>query len=155
MFQSCLATTHNSAAEIVMCPINPLFYVLFSFKSVNICIPTCMLSCVQLFVIPWTIAHQTSLSMKFSRKKYWSGLPFPLPEDLPNTGSNLCLLRLLHWQEVSLPLVPPAKPLLTYTEHKTYRFGHSKCIAQTCGAHSHCPAAITTIPLQKSFHISN
>ena len=70
MFQSCLETTHNSAAEIVMCPINPLFYVLFSFKSVNICIPTCMLSCVQLFVIPWTIAHQTSLSMKFSRKKY-------------------------------------------------------------------------------------
>ena len=28
---------------------------------------------------PWTIAHQTSLSMGFSRQEYWSGLPFPFP----------------------------------------------------------------------------
>ena len=31
---------------------------------------------VQLFVIPWTVAHQTSLSMGFSKQEYWSGLPF-------------------------------------------------------------------------------
>ena len=24
--------------------------------------------------------------MEFSRQKYWSGLPFPSPEDLPDTG---------------------------------------------------------------------
>ena len=24
--------------------------------------------------------------MRFSRQEYWSGLPFPPPEDLPNTG---------------------------------------------------------------------
>ena len=41
-------------------------------------------SCVQLFVTPWTVAHQTSLSMGFSRHEYWSGLPWPPPEDLPN-----------------------------------------------------------------------
>ena len=35
---------------------------------------------------PWTIAHQASLSMEFSRQKYWSGLPFPSPEELPNPG---------------------------------------------------------------------
>ena len=27
-----------------------------------------------------------SSGMGFSRQKYWSGLPFPPPEDLPNTG---------------------------------------------------------------------
>ena len=35
------------------------------------------LSCVQLFVTAWTIAHQAPLSMRFSRQEYWSGLPFP------------------------------------------------------------------------------
>ena len=35
-------------------------------------------------VIPWTIACQAPLSMGFSRKEYWSGLPFPSPGDLPN-----------------------------------------------------------------------
>ena len=34
---------------------------------------------------PWTIAHQSSLSMGFPRKEYWSGLPFPSPGDLPST----------------------------------------------------------------------
>ena len=44
------------------------------------------LSRVQLFVTPWTVAHQASLSMGFSRQEYWSGLPFPSPEDLPDPG---------------------------------------------------------------------
>ena len=34
---------------------------------------------VQLFATPWTAAHQTSLSMGFSRQEYWSGLPLPSP----------------------------------------------------------------------------
>ena len=33
---------------------------------------------------PWTVAHQAPLSMGFSRQEYWSGLPFPSPEDLPD-----------------------------------------------------------------------
>ena len=36
------------------------------------------------FVTPWTVAHQVPLSMQFTRQEYWSGLPFPSPEDLPN-----------------------------------------------------------------------
>ena len=28
----------------------------------------------------------SSLSMEFSRQEYWSGLPFPSPEDLPDPG---------------------------------------------------------------------
>jgi len=27
--------------------------------------------------------------MAFPRRKYWSGLPFPPPEDLPNPGIKL------------------------------------------------------------------
>ena len=45
-----------------------------------------LLSHVQLFVTPWTEAHQASLSMEFSRQEYWNGLPFPPPGDLPNPG---------------------------------------------------------------------
>ena len=41
---------------------------------------------VWLFATPWTVAHQAPLSMGFSRQEYWSGLPCPLPEDLPNPG---------------------------------------------------------------------
>ena len=44
------------------------------------------LSRVQLFATPWTVAHQASLSMGFSRQEYWSGLPFPSPGDLPDPG---------------------------------------------------------------------
>ena len=35
---------------------------------------------------PWIVAHQAPLSMVFSRQEYWSGLPFPSPEDLPDPG---------------------------------------------------------------------
>ena len=44
------------------------------------------LSRVRLFPTPWTIAHQAPLFMGFSRQEYWSGLPFPSPEDIPNPG---------------------------------------------------------------------
>ena len=37
-------------------------------------------------VIPWTVAHQTPLSMGFSRQEYWSGLPCLPPGNLPNLG---------------------------------------------------------------------
>ena len=38
------------------------------------------------FVTPWAVAHQAPLSMGFPRQKYWSGLPFPSPGDLPDPG---------------------------------------------------------------------
>ena len=43
-------------------------------------------SCVQLFVTPWTVAHQAPLSMGFSRHEYWGELPCPSPGDLPDPG---------------------------------------------------------------------
>ena len=44
------------------------------------------LSCVRLFATPWTGAYWASPSMGLSRQKYWSGLPFPSPGDLPDPG---------------------------------------------------------------------
>ena len=39
---------------------------------------------IQLFATPWAADHQAPLSMELFRQEYWSGLPFPFPEDLPN-----------------------------------------------------------------------
>ena len=44
------------------------------------------LSCVQLFATPWTVGYDAPPSMGFSSQEYWSGLPFPSPEDLPDPG---------------------------------------------------------------------
>ena len=46
-------------------------------KDCGVSVPGCF-SPVLLFVTPWTIG--------FSRHKYWSGLPFPSPGDLPHPG---------------------------------------------------------------------
>ena len=46
----------------------------------------CHFSRVQLFVMPWTVSHLAPLSVGFSKKEYWSGLPLPSPGDLPNPG---------------------------------------------------------------------
>ena len=43
-------------------------------------------SCSRLFATLWTVAHQTSLSVKFFQKDYWSGFPCPTPGDLPDPG---------------------------------------------------------------------
>ena len=45
--------------------------------------------CVQLIGTLWTLACQASQSMEFSREEYWSGLPVPSPEDLPDSGIKL------------------------------------------------------------------
>ena len=56
------------------------------------CVRVCELSHARLFAIPWTEAHQTPLSMEFSRQEYWSGLPCSPPGDLPDPGIELLSL---------------------------------------------------------------
>ena len=48
-----------------------------------VCVCVCALSHVQFFVTHGLVAHQTPLSMGFSREEYWSELPFPFQEELP------------------------------------------------------------------------
>ena len=45
-----------------------------------------MLSRVQIFANPWSVAHPAPLSMGFPMQEYWNELPFPSPGDLPNPG---------------------------------------------------------------------
>ena len=45
-----------------------------------------LFSIVRLFATPWTIAYQAPPSIGFPRPEYWSGLPFPSPGELPNSG---------------------------------------------------------------------
>ena len=47
----------------------------------------------------------------FSRQEYWKGLPVAFSRGSFWPGDWACLLHLLHWQEGSLPLAPPGKPI--------------------------------------------
>ena len=61
-----------------------------------------------LFVTPWTVVLQATLSVEFSRQEYRSGLPFPSPGDLPDSGTEPGSPA---FQADSLPSEPPRKPL--------------------------------------------
>ena len=58
---------------------------------------------------PWTVARQAPLSMGFSRKEYWSELPFPPPGDLPDPGIKLTSPMSPALQTNSLPIEPSGK----------------------------------------------
>ena len=60
-------------------------------------------------VTPWAVAHRVPLSMDFSRQKYWSGLPFPTPGDLPDPGIKPISPAL---QAVFYPLSHQGSPFL-------------------------------------------
>ena len=49
------------------------------YKYIYVCV-------YALFATLWAVAPQASLSMGFPRQEYLSGLPFPSPADLPNSG---------------------------------------------------------------------
>ena len=55
-------------------------------RWMSTCLQAQLLSRVQLFTTPWTVACQAPLSMGFSRQGSWSGLPFPPPGDHPDPG---------------------------------------------------------------------
>ena len=57
---------------------------------------------------PWTVACQAPLLMGFPRQEYWSELPFPSPEDLPDPGIKPVSPAL---QADSLSTEPPGKPI--------------------------------------------
>ena len=60
-------------------------------KSLSHCCCSVPKSCLTL-VIPWTVALQAPLPMGFPRQKYWSGLRFPSPGDLPKLSIYPVLL---------------------------------------------------------------
>ena len=74
-----------------------------------------MLNYVWLLATPWTVACQTSLSLGFCRQEYWTGLPFPPPEDLPSPGIKPMSPVSPALQEDSLPAEPTVKHLIQGT----------------------------------------
>ena len=67
-----------------------VFFVLFmaSFAVEKLLSLIAVLSCVQFFVTPLTLACQAPLSMEFSRQEYWSEFPFPSTGELPDPGTK-------------------------------------------------------------------
>ena len=66
----------------------------------------------------WTVARQTLLSMAFSRKDYWSGLPCPSPGDLPDSGIRTGALTSSALAGGFLPPAPPGKPKVDISQHE-------------------------------------
>ena len=92
---------------------------------------TCMcaqsFSPVQLFVTPWTVARQAPQSMEFSRQEYWSGLPFPTPENFPNPEIEPAFLATSALQVDSLPLSHRGSQLCTSLSNS--QFSNIKLVA--------------------------
>ena len=74
-----------------------------------------LFSCVRLFVTPWPVAYQASRSMGFSRQKYWSGLPFASPGDLPDPRIEPGFPTL---EADALPSEPPGKSKIIWRHIK-------------------------------------
>ena len=66
---------------------------------------------VQLFATLGTVAHQAPLSMGFSRQEYWSRLPCPPPDHLPNPGIELASLLCTALAGSFFTTKPPGKTL--------------------------------------------
>ena len=67
-----------------------------------------MLSSVRLFATPGIVALQAPLSMGSPKQEYWSGLPFPLPGEVPDPGIKYGFPTLAGGFFTS---VPPGKPV--------------------------------------------
>ena len=86
----CFSTWGSRSPEPFRCvlkgsSLQDFHFMVSSQLALQHVLPSCI-SHVHLFVTPWTIAHQAPLSMGSSRQEYWSGLPCPLPGDLPDPG---------------------------------------------------------------------
>ena len=86
-----------------------LEWVAISFSKRNYRKKESEVSCVRLFVTPWTVAYQAPPSMEFSRQECWTGLLFPSAGDLPDPGIEP---RSPTLQADALLSELPGKPLL-------------------------------------------
>ena len=77
-------------------------------------------SCVQLFVTPYTLAHQDPLSMGFFLQEYWSRLPCPPPGDIPDPGIKPVSPASPAFQVDSLPAESSGKPIYIQLYKKRY-----------------------------------
>ena len=85
------------------------------------CVCVCVSSsCIQLFVILWTVTSQAPLSIEFSRQEYWNRLLFPSPVDLPNPEIKLESPISPALQADSLTAEPSGKPVKCHGKHQLF-----------------------------------
>ena len=104
----------------------PLQYSIHCIHCVHAFSVTSVMS--EVFEALWAVALQAPLSMGFSRKENWSGLPRPSPGDLPNPAIKPASRAL---QAAPSPAEPPESPALCAV--------HALCIA--CACSSVCPVS--------------
>ena len=80
------------------------------------------------FATPWTICHQASLSTRFLRQEYWSGLPFPSPGDLPDSGIKYVLLH--------------CKQILYHLSHHGSPWGHKRVVHDLATKQQHIASKV-------------
>ena len=97
---------HNSKASILQHSAFFIVQLSHPYMTTGKIMKMKLLSRVQLFATPWTVAYQAPPSMGFSRQECWNGLPFPSPGDLPNPGIEPGSPAL---QADALPFEPPGK----------------------------------------------
>jgi len=94
-------------------------------------VKSCMLSCSVMsdsLWPPWTVVHQAPPSMGFSWQEYWSGLPFPPPKYLPNSGTEpMSPMVLPYWPTLAggfFTIESPGKPKAGLWEKYRVALGH-------------------------------
>ena len=112
-------------------------FTLYALQYYINCAVLSHFSRVWIFATPWTIALQAPLSMGFSRKEYWSGMPCPPAGDHPDPGIEPVSPMSPALQKDSLPLSnwgSPHKPICSinkWPEGKSIFFQNSHFF--------HCP----------------
>ena len=71
----------------------------------------CVLSRVQLFVTPWTVARQAPLSMGFSRQDYWSGVAMPSSRGSAPPRDGACIFCSASTAGGFFATEPPGEPM--------------------------------------------
>ena len=105
----------SSQTPVAVCP-SSLIYT---------CVHVQSFSRVRFFVTSWTVACHPPPSMGISRQEYWSGLPFPPPGDLPNSGmepvslGSPALTGRFFTVSTTHTCVWKHKPILVFPEGKT------------------------------------
>ena len=108
-----------------------LFYVLC-------CVHAKCFSHIWLFVTVSTVAHQAPLSMGFSRREYWSGLPCPPPGNLPDPGIKPASLKSPALAGQFFTTRATGEALLKYWSRSMFvKFPCSVSTIRTHGAHKY------------------
>ena len=92
-----------------------IFFVWFDVE----CVCARLVSHVGLFAIPWTVAHQTALSMRFFQARILGWVAMFSSRGSSRPEDWTCLLHLLHWQVYSLPLSHLESPVLLSEDIKS------------------------------------